>query len=182
MAQGDIVITVIGNLADDPEMRFTPGGDAVCKFRMASTPRIFDKINNEWKDADPSWVNVTCWRKLAENVVETLKKGSRTIVHGSFRERSYDVEVNGTPQKRYTWELTADEVGAALSYATATITRNEKGGGGQAARGDEVWANASKTPPAQSTTTAPAGPSADTQRTAQAAQGAAPAGEEAPPW
>lgn len=174
---GEITITVVGNLADAPELRFTVSGDAVCKFRMASTPRIFDKESNGWKDGEPSWVNVTCWRKLAENVAETLEKGSRVIVTGAFRERSYDAQ-DGT--KRYVWELTAEEVGVGLSFATAKIERNPKGGGA-AARGDDTWASASKTPPAQSApATASAGPSADTQRTTQAAS--ATKGAEAPPW
>jgi single-strand DNA-binding protein len=174
MAMGDITITPVGNLADAPETRFLEDGTAVTKFRLAVTPRFFDKAANEWKDGDPSWVAVTAWRRLAENIATSdFKKGDRLIVTGTFRERSYEAE--GT--KRYVWECTADAVGPELTYATAVVTRNPKGGGSNAARGDETWANASKTAP-----TTAAGPSADTQRTTQAAAPAATGADEEPPW
>ena len=127
---GETVITVVGNLVDDPELRFTPSGAAVAKFRVASTPRTFDRQTNEWKDGESLFLTCSVWRQAAENVAESLTKGTRVVVQGRLKQRSYE-DREGI--KRTVYDLDVDEVGASLRNATAKITktsgRGSQGGG-----------------------------------------------------
>ena len=148
---GDTTITVIGNLTDDPELRFTPSGAAVAKFRIASTPRFLDKASGEWKDGEPLFLSCNVWRQVAENVAESLQRGSRVIVSGRLRMRSYETKEG---EKRIVIELEVDEIGPSLRYATAKVQRmSRSGGGGYGASGgntsggggfaaDDPWATA----------------------------------------
>lgn len=134
---GETVITVIGNLTADPELRFTPSGAAVANFTVASTPRTFDRQTNEWKDGDALFLRCSIWRDAAENITESLTKGARVIVQGRLKQRSYETREG---EKRTVVELEVDEVGPSLRYATANVTRaNRSGGqnsqGGQSQRG-----------------------------------------------
>jgi single-strand DNA-binding protein len=122
---GETVITIVGNLVDDPELRFTPSGAAVAKFRVASTPRVFDKQTNEWKDGEGLFLTCSVWRQAAENAAESLTKGMRVIVQGRLKQRSYE-DREGV--KRTVYELDVDEVGPALSRATAKVTKNPRQG------------------------------------------------------
>jgi len=129
---GDTIITVVGNLTGDPELRFTPSGAAVANFTVASTPRTFDRQSNEWKDGDTLFMRCSIWREAAENIAESLTKGTRVIVQGRLVQRSYETNEG---EKRTVVELQADEVGPSLRYASAKVTRNTredsgKGGGG----------------------------------------------------
>ncbi|MDT0307060.1 single-stranded DNA-binding protein [Streptomyces sp. DSM 44917] len=128
---GETVITVVGNLVDDPELRFTPSGAAVAKFRVASTPRIFDRQTSEWRDGESLFLTCSVWRQAAENVAESLTKGTRVIVQGRLKQRSYE-DRDGV--KRTVFELEVDEVGASLRSATAKVTR-AAGGGGRGGQG-----------------------------------------------
>ncbi|KRC53420.1 MULTISPECIES: single-stranded DNA-binding protein [unclassified Nocardioides] len=124
---GDTVITVIGNLTDDPELRFTPSGAAVANFTVASTPRQFDRQTNEWKDGETLFLRCSIWRQAAENVAESLQKGMRVIAQGRLVSRSYE---DREGQKRTVNELQVDEVGPSLTWATAKVTRANRSGGG----------------------------------------------------
>jgi single-strand DNA-binding protein len=124
---GETVITVVGNLVDDPELRFTPSGAAVANFRIASTPRTFDKQSNEWKDGDALFLSCSVWRQAAENVAESLQRGMRVIVQGRLKQRSYETREG---EKRTVFEIDVDEVGPSLKYATAKVTRAQRSGGG----------------------------------------------------
>jgi len=124
---GDTIITVIGNLTADPELRFTPSGAAVANFTVASTPRTFDRNSNEWKDGEALFLRCNIWREAAENVAESLTKGTRVIVSGRLKQRSYD---DREGQRRTVVELEVDEIGPSLKYATAKPTRTQRGGGG----------------------------------------------------
>ena len=124
---GETVITVIGNLVDDPELRFTPAGAAVAKFRVASTPRTFDKQTNEWKDGESLFLTCSVWRQAAENCAETLQRGMRVIVQGRLKQRSYE-DREGV--KRTVYELDVEELGPSLRSATAKVTK-AGGGSGQ---------------------------------------------------
>jgi single-strand DNA-binding protein len=126
MAAGDTNITLIGNLVDDPELRFTPSGAAVAKFRIASTPRFLDKQTNEWKDGESLFLSCNVWRQAAENVAESLQRGMRVIVQGRLKQRSYETKEG---EKRTVYEVEVDEVGPSLRNATAKITRAQRGGG-----------------------------------------------------
>ncbi|MFB6846230.1 single-stranded DNA-binding protein [Streptomyces sp. NPDC056373] len=117
---GETVITVVGNLVDDPELKFTPSGAAVAKFRVASTPRTFDRQTNEWKDGDALFLTCSVWRQAAENVAESLQRGMRVIVQGRLKQRSYE-DREGV--KRTVYELDVEEVGPSLARATATVTK-----------------------------------------------------------
>ncbi|MEQ4300609.1 single-stranded DNA-binding protein [Plantactinospora sp. B6F1] len=150
---GDTTITVIGNLTDDPELRFTPSGAAVAKFRVASTPRFMDRTTNEWKDGEPLFLSCTVWRQAAEHVAESLQRGTRVIVSGRLRQRSYETREG---EKRTVIELEVDEIGPSLRYATAKVQKMSRsggggfgasgggGGGGQGGGGnfDDPWATA----------------------------------------
>jgi len=134
---GETVITVVGNLVDDPELRFTPSGAAVAKFRVASTPRIFDRQTNEWKDGEGLFLTCSVWRQAAENVAESLQRGMRVVVQGRLKQRSYE-DREGV--KRTVYELDVEEVGPSLKNATAKVTKTtgrggQGGGGGQGGYG-----------------------------------------------
>jgi single-strand DNA-binding protein len=141
---GETVITVVGNLVDDPELRFTPSGAAVANFRIASTPRVMDRQTNEWKDGDALFLSCSVWRQAAENVAESLQKGMRVVVQGRLKQRQYETREG---EKRTVVELDVDEVGPSLKYATAKVTRTQRqgggggySGGGGAAPADDPWA------------------------------------------
>lgn len=139
---GETVITVVGNLVDDPELRFTPSGAAVANFRIASTPRTFDRQTNEWKDGEALFLSCSVWRQAAENVAESLTKGMRVVVQGRLKQRSYE---DREGQKRTVVELEVEEVGPSLKYATAKIARVQRSGGGGGygggQGGDDPWAS-----------------------------------------
>jgi len=149
MAAGDTTITMIGNLVDDPELRFTPSGAAVAKFRVASTPRYLDKATNEWKDGESLFLQCQIWRQAAANVAESLTKGMRVILSGRLKQRSYETKEG---EKRTVFEVEVDEVGPSLRNATAKVTRTQRAAGGAAAPaaadtfGDDPWAAASTSP------------------------------------
>jgi single-strand DNA-binding protein len=165
---GDTQITVVGNLVDDPELRFTPSGAAVANFRIASTPRTFDKQSNEWKDGDALFLSCSVWRQAAENVAESLQKGMRVVVQGNLRSRQYETREG---EKRTVFEIQVDEVGPSLKYATAKVTRTQRSGGSSYGGGQQGGA--------------PAGGSADNDPWATPQQGggsAAPAAGGNDPW
>jgi single-strand DNA-binding protein len=150
---GDTVITVVGNLTADPELRFTPSGAAVANFTVASTPRTFDKNSNEWKDGEALFLRCSVWRQAAENVAESLHKGTAVIVQGRLKQRSYETKEG---EKRTVYELDVDEIGPSLKFATAKVTKaSRSGGGGQSfgggggsssgggapSGGDDPWAS-----------------------------------------
>ncbi|MCA0296600.1 MAG: single-stranded DNA-binding protein [Actinobacteria bacterium] len=124
---GETIITVVGNLTADPELRFTPSGAPVANFTVASTPRNFDRQSGEWKDGDAMFLNCAVWRQAAENVAESLTKGMRVIVQGRLRSRSYETREG---EKRTVFEVEVEEIGPALKYATAKVTRSSSGSGG----------------------------------------------------
>jgi len=153
---GDTVITVVGNLTADPELRFTPSGAAVANFTVASTPRTFDKNANEWKDGEALFLRCSVWRQAAENVAESLHKGTSVIVQGRLKQRSYETKEG---EKRTVYELDVEEIGPSLRWATAKVTKASRGGGGggggfggggqsfgggggQPSGGDDPWASA----------------------------------------
>jgi len=143
---GETVITVVGNLVDDPELRFTPSGAAVANFRIASTPRTLDRQTNEWKDGDALFLSCSVWRQAAENVAESLQKGMRVVVQGRLKQRQYETREG---EKRTVVELDVDEVGPSLKYATAKVARTTRqgggggySGGGASGGGDDPWASA----------------------------------------
>jgi single-strand DNA-binding protein len=158
MAAGDTQITLVGNLVDDPQLRYTPTGQAVANFRVASTPRFLDRNTNEWKDGDSLFLSCNVWRQAAENVAESLQRGMRVIVSGRLRQRSYETKEG---EKRTVYEVEVDEVGPSLRNASAKVTKTSRstggfgggpsgpsGGGGQAGYGggggrpaDDPWAS-----------------------------------------
>jgi single-strand DNA-binding protein len=143
MAAGDTVITLVGNLVDDPELRFTPSGQAVAKFRIASTPRYLDKATNEWKDGESLFLTCNVWRQAAENVAESLQRGMRVIVQGRLKQRSYETKEG---EKRTVFEVEVDEVGPSLRSASAKVTKASRGGGGGFGGGapaDDPWSTGS---------------------------------------
>ena len=121
MAAGDTTLTMIGNIVEDPELRFTPSGAAVAKFRVASTTRVLDKATNEWKDGDSLFLHCQIWRQPAENVAETLTKGMRVILSGRLKQRSYETKEG---EKRTVFEVEVDEIGPSLRNATAKVTKS----------------------------------------------------------
>jgi single-strand DNA-binding protein len=127
MAAGDTNITLVGNLTDDPELRFTPSGAAVANFTVASTPRFLDKQTNEWKDGDALFMRCNIWRQAAENVAESLQRGMRVIVTGRLRQRSYETKEG---EKRTVYEVEVDEIGPSMRYATAKVVKGQRSGGG----------------------------------------------------
>ncbi len=132
---GETVITVVGNLTSDPELRYTQNGLAVANFTIASTPRNFDRASNEWKDGEALFLRASVWREFAEHVASSLTKGSRVIVTGRLRQRSYETKEG---EKRTTIELEVDEIGPSLRYATASISRAASSGRGGSGS-DEPW-------------------------------------------
>lgn len=157
-------MTVVGNLADDPELRFTPSGAAVCAFRMASTPRKRDGDN--WVDEDPTWYRVAAWRQLAENVAESLSKGDRVIVYGKLINRAY--RIDGEDKDRTSLEVTAEYVGAEMTFREVKIQPKQGGTNAKAGRRDDPLAGTSTERPASSTPTASGGTKIST--TGQAAE------------
>ena len=140
---GETIITIVGNLTADPELRFTPSGAPVANFTVASTPRTFDRQANEWKDGDAMFLNCAVWRQAAENVAESLTKGMRVIGQGRLRSRSYETREG---EKRTVFEVDVEEIGPALKYATAKVTRTTGGGGnygGGSSSGGSNWGNSS---------------------------------------
>ncbi len=141
---GETDITVVGNLVDDPELRFTPSGAAVANFRIASTPRTLDRQTNEWKDGDALFLSCSVWRQAAENVAESLQRGMRVVVQGRLKSRQYETREG---EKRTVFEIEVEEVGPSLKYATAKVTRTTRqgagggysGGGGGGATQDDPW-------------------------------------------
>ncbi len=127
MAAGDTQITIAGNLVDDPELRFTPAGQPVARFRVASTPRYLDKATNEWKDGDSLFLTCNVWRQAAENVAESLTRGMRVIVSGRLRQRSYETKEG---EKRTVYEVEVDDVGPSLRNASAKVNRVARTGSG----------------------------------------------------
>lgn len=123
---GDTVITVIGNLTGDPELRFTPNGAAVANFTIASTPRNFDRASGEWKEGETLFLRASVWREAAENVAETLKKGMRVIAQGRLKSRSYETKEG---ERRTSMELEIEEIGPSLRFASANVSRNQRSGG-----------------------------------------------------
>ncbi len=145
---GDTVITLVGNLVDDPELRFTQSGAAVAKFRLASTPRTFDRQSGEWKDGESLFLTCNVWRQAAENVAESLQRGTRVIVQGRLKQRSYETREG---EKRTVYEVEVDEVGPSLRSATAKVNKTARTGGGSgggfgssggSAPADDPWASA----------------------------------------
>jgi len=153
---GETIITVVGNLTADPELRFTPSGAAVASFTIASTPRTFDKNSNEWKDGEALFLRCSIWRQAAENVAESLQRGMRVVAQGRLKQRSYETREG---EKRTVVELDVEEIGPSLKYATAKVNRTTRGssgggfgggggsdaGGGSSAPADDPWGSA---PPA----------------------------------
>ena len=131
---GETIITVVGNLTADPELRYTQGGLAVANFTIASTPRTFDRQANDWKDGDALFLRASCWREFAEHVAGSLTKGSRVIATGRLKQRSYETKEG---EKRTSIELEVDEIGPSLRYATAQVTRaaSSRDGGGNGGGG-----------------------------------------------
>jgi single-strand DNA-binding protein len=144
---GDTPITIVGHLVDDPELRFTANGVAVANFRVASTPRAFDKATNEWKDGDSLFLSCSVWRQYAENVAESLTKGARVIVTGRLKQRSYETN---SGEKRTVFEIDVEDVGPALKSATAKVSKVSRGGGnfdssggaGRSTAANDPWASA----------------------------------------
>ena len=124
---GETLITVVGNLTSDPELKFTPSGAAVANFTVASTPRVMDRQTNEWKDGEALFMRCAIWRQAAENVAETLTRGARVIVTGRLKQRSYETKEG---EKRTVVELEVDEIGPSLKYATAKVNKVSRGSGG----------------------------------------------------
>jgi single-strand DNA-binding protein len=149
---GDTTITIVGNLTADPELRFTPSGAAVANFTVASTPRTFDRQANEWKDGETLFMRCSIWRDAAENIAESLHRGTRVIVTGRLKSRSYETKEG---EKRTVVELDVDEVGPSLRYASAKVTKAERGGsgggfgGGQGGSQQDPWATGGSPPAGQ---------------------------------
>ncbi len=139
---GETIITVVGNLTADPELRYTQNGLAVANFTIASTPRTFDRASNDWKDGEALFLRASVWREFAEHVAGSLSKGSRVIVTGRLKQRSYETKEG---EKRTSYEIEVDEIGPSLRYATAQVTRTTSGasrGGQGGGQGDEPWGSA----------------------------------------
>src|SRR5436305_11350187 len=154
MAAGDTTITVVGNLTNDPELRFTPSGAAVTSFTVASTPRFLDKQTNEWKDGDALFLRCSIWRQAAENVAESLQRGARVIVQGRLKQRSYETKEG---EQRTVYEVEVDEVGPSLRYATAKVGKGQRGGGGGGGGAFDGGGSSPSAPDDPWSTPAPAG-------------------------
>jgi single-strand DNA-binding protein len=144
---GETIITVVGNLTADPELRFTPSGAAVASFTIASTPRTFDRNTNEWKDGEALFLRCSIWRQAAENVAESLTRGMRVVAQGRLKQRSFETREG---EKRTVIELDVDEIGPSLKYASAKVNRTQRSstgggfgaGGTEAAPADDPWGSA----------------------------------------
>jgi single-strand DNA-binding protein len=159
---GDTIITVVGNLTADPELRFTPSGAAVANFTVASTPRTFDRQTNEWKDGEALFLRCNIWREAAENVAESLTRGSRVVVTGRLKQRSFETREG---EKRTVVELEVDEIGPSLRYATAKVNKASRSGGGGGGFGGGGGGGSSR----------PAAPSGGSSAPAEDPWGSAPA-------
>jgi len=141
---GETVITIVGNLVEDPELRFTPSGAAVAAFRIASTPSRFNKDTSKWEDGESLFLRCSVWRQAAENVAESLQRGMRVIVQGRLKQREWETKEG---EKRTSYEIDVDEVGPSLKFATAKVNKTQRGGGGGGFGGPAVdndpWASAS---------------------------------------
>jgi single-strand DNA-binding protein len=133
---GETTITIVGNLTNDPELRFTPSGSAVANFTIASTPRTFDRQSNEWKDGETLFLRASIWKEAAENVAESLTKGTRVIATGRLKSRSYETKEG---EKRTVIELEVDEIGPSLRYASAKVTRVQRGNSQQGGQSQGGW-------------------------------------------
>jgi single-strand DNA-binding protein len=172
---GDTVITVIGNLTADPELRFTPSGAAVANFTVASTPRQFDRQTNEWKDGEALFLRCNIWREAAENVAESLTRGSRVIVSGRLKQRSFETREG---EKRTVVELEVDEIGPSLKYATAKVNKASRSGGG----GGGFGGGGGSRQPAQSTSGGAAAAGGDDPWGSAPASGSFAGGDDEPPF
>jgi single-strand DNA-binding protein len=171
---GDTTITVVGNLTADPELRFTPSGAAVANFTVASTPRIYDRQSGEWKDGEALFLRCNIWREAAENVAESLTRGSRVIVTGRLKQRSFETREG---EKRTVFEVEVDEIGPSLKYATAKVNKaSRSGGGGGGGGGFGGGGGSRQAPPAQ-----PAGSGDDPWGSAPAS-GSFAGGDDEPPF
>jgi len=141
MAAGDTQITIVGNLVGDPELRYTPTGQAVATFRVASTPRFRDNTTGEWKDGDSLFLTCNVWRQAAENVAESLQRGMRVIVSGRLRQRSYETREG---EKRTVYEIEVDEVGPSLRSASAKVVKSNRSGGNSAGQGGGGYGGGSR--------------------------------------
>jgi single-strand DNA-binding protein len=137
---GETVITVVGNLVEDPELRFTPSGAAVAAFRIASTPSRFNKDTQKWEDGDSLFLRCSVWRQAAENVAESLQRGMRVVVQGRLKQREWETKEG---EKRTSYEIDVDEVGPSLKIATAKVVKTQRGGGGGGQPADDPWASSS---------------------------------------
>jgi single-strand DNA-binding protein len=177
---GETLITVVGNLVDDPELRFTPSGAAVANFRVASTPRTFDRQTNEWKDGEALFLSCSVWRQAAENVAESLTRGMRIVVQGRLKARSYETREG---EKRTVFEVEVEEVGPSLKYATAKVTkasRGSGGGGGYSGGGAPAGGGGGGDDPWATPSAAPSGGGQPAQSAPQG--GSAPQGDQRDPW
>jgi single-strand DNA-binding protein len=172
---GDTTITVVGNLTADPELRFTPSGAAVANFTVASTPRIYDRQSGEWKDGEALFLRCNIWREAAENVAESLTRGSRVIVTGRLKQRSFETREG---EKRTVFEVEVDEIGPSLRYATAKVNKASRSGGGGGGFGGGGGAGGGSRPPAAQASSAPA----DDPWGSAPASGSFGGGDEEPPF
>jgi single-strand DNA-binding protein len=163
---GETIITVVGNLTDDPELRFTPSGAAVANFTVASTPRTFNRQTGSWDDGDAMFLRCSVWRQAAENVAEALRRGMRVIVQGRLKQRSYETQQG---EKRTVFELEVDEVGPSMRFATAKVAKTQRSGGGGFSGGEQSAPSAGAQAAADPWSTAP-------QNGGAAPSGAAPGG------
>jgi single-strand DNA-binding protein len=178
---GDTTITVVGNLTADPELRFTPSGAAVANFTVASTPRIYDRQSSEWKDGEALFLRCNIWREAAENVAESLTRGSRVIVTGRLKQRSFETREG---EKRTVFEVEVDEIGPSLRYATAKVnkaSRSGGGGGGFGSGGGGGGAGGGARPAAAAAAQPSSGPADDPWGSAPAS-GSFGGGDEEPPF
>jgi single-strand DNA-binding protein len=159
MAAGDTQITIAGNLVDDPELRYTPTGQAVAKFRVASTPRFRDNASGEWKDGDSLFLTCNVWRQAAENVAESLQRGMRVIVTGRLRQRSYETREG---EKRTVYEVEVDDVGPSMRNASAKVTKSNRSGGAGFGSGSGSGSGGGASRPAEDPWAADAGGVTDT--------------------
>lgn len=171
---GDTTITVVGNLTADPELRFTPSGAAVANFTVASTPRIYDRQSSEWKDGDALFLRCNIWREAAENVAESLTRGSRVIVTGRLKQRSFETREG---EKRTVFEVEVDEIGPSLRYATAKVNKASRSGGGGGGFGGGGGGGGSRPPATQASSTP-----ADDPWGSAPASGSFGGGDEEPPF
>jgi single-strand DNA-binding protein len=154
---GDTIITVVGNLTDDPELRFTPSGAAVANFTVASTPSTFNRQTNAWEDGETLFIRCSIWRQAAENVAESLQRGMRVVAQGRLKARSYETREG---EKRTVFELEVDEIGPSMRYATAKVTKTSRQSGGQGGYGSGggSYAGQQSTPANDPWATAPSAP------------------------